>query len=64
LIKPKRSLYKIYWVVGLPLFQLNSFFRRPFSLGLKGPCSTKAPAPTEEQPGPSKPQKHLNCFFH
>lgn len=38
---------------SLPLFQLYSFLTRTFPLGLKGPCSTNAPAPTEEQPGPS-----------
>jgi hypothetical protein len=26
-------------------------------VGLKGPCSTKAPTPTEEQPGPTRGKK-------
>lgn len=41
-----------------PLFQLNSFVTRfPPPLGLNGPCSEKAPAPTEEQPGPAERSK-------
>lgn len=47
-------------LVVLPLFQLNEFFTRPFLVGLKGPCSEKAPWPTEEQPGPSRSKTNQN----
>lgn len=37
------------------MFQLYGFFIRVAPpVGLKGPCSTKAPSPTDEQPGPTK----------
>ncbi|KAK3028559.1 hypothetical protein RJ639_039081 [Escallonia herrerae] len=38
--------------------KLYSFLTKTLPLGLKGPCSTKAPAPTDEQPGPARYQKH------
>ena len=41
-----------YYGRGRPLFQLYSFFVKVTPFGLKGPCSIKAPAPIDEQPGP------------
>ena len=32
-------------------------------LGLNGPCSTKAPSPIDEQPGPTSREK-ANVFTH
>lgn len=42
----------------LPLFQLYSFLSNVSPLGLKGPCSQKAPAPIDEQPGPTNPRNY------
>ena len=50
--------------VERPLFQLYSFLTRLSPLGLRGPCSTKAPAPIDEQPGPTCRQKGKVIFIH
>lgn len=50
--------------MNIPLFQLYWFFNKTLPLGLKGPCSTNAPSPTDEQPGPAiKNKKKINKTF-
>ena len=51
--------------IGKPLFQLYSFLTRLSPFTLKGPCSRKAPAPKDEQPGPTEREEaHVHIVLY